>query len=110
IVTCAPLAFIPLSTAFWQLLLIMVVSGIGIAVFMPALSAIQVEEGRRLGMASTGASIHVSMAIGVAIGPVVGGAVNDLTGLAAVFYFSAAVGIPGIAAFVWFNRHKSDQQ
>lgn len=109
-ITCAPLVFIPLSTAFWHLLAIMIVSGVGIAIFMPALSAIQVEEGRRLGMASTGASVHVSMAIGVALGPVAGGVVNDLTGLAAVFYFSAAIGIPGIAAFVWLNRHSPNHQ
>jgi DHA1 family multidrug resistance protein-like MFS transporter len=110
IITCAPLAFIPVSTAFWHLLAIMIVSGVGIAVFMPALSAIQVEEGRMFGMASTGASIHVSMAIGVAIGPVAAGVVNDLSGLAAVFYFSAAIGIPGIATFVWFNRRRPQRQ
>ncbi|MCX8126927.1 MAG: MFS transporter, partial [Dehalococcoidia bacterium] len=68
ILTCAPLALIPLSTAFWHLLAVMVISGAGAAVSMPALSAIQVEEGRQLGMASTGASVHVFMAVGVAIG------------------------------------------
>jgi len=111
VLTCAPLAFIPVSTEFWHLVAIMAISGVGIAVFMPALSAIQVEEGRKFGMASTGSSIAVSMAIGVAFGPVAAGVVNDLAGLPAVFYFSAAIGIPGIAAFVWLNgRHKARRQ
>lgn len=108
--TCAPLAFIPVSTEFWHLVVIMAVSGVGVAVFMPALSAIQVEEGRKFGMASTGSSVAVSMAIGVAIGPVTAGIVNDLAGLPAVFYFSAAIGIPGIAVFVWFNRYRARRQ
>jgi len=109
VITCAPLALIPVSTEFWHLVVIMAVSGIGIAVFMPALSAIQVEEGRKFGMASTGSTIAVSMAIGVAFGPVTAGLINDFAGLPAVFYFSAAIGFPGIAAFVWLNRRYKER-
>jgi MFS family permease len=107
ILAVAPLALIPVSTSTWHLVIIMAVSGAGAAVCMPALSAYQVEEGRNYGMASTGSFVSVATAIGVSLGPVTAGLVNDYISLQAVFYYAAAIGIPGLVAFIVLYRGRS---
>jgi MFS family permease len=101
---------IVIAGSFWQLGLIMVVSGAGFAVAIPAVSALTIEEGRRHGMGTTNAWLQVGMSAGVAVGPVIAGAVNDAAGLAAVFIMASAIGLPAVASTLWLLRVKDRDQ
>jgi MFS family permease len=85
----------PFATGFSQVLCINLILGVFGAMSMPAASAIIVGEGKNFGMGSTMAVFNVSMSLGLGCGPLVSGLIHDLTGLKAVFYFAAFVGVTG---------------
>ena len=98
------LALIPLMHSFWQLFGLCALQGLGVAVSLPAASALVVEEGRRFGMGSTIAIFTLAMSIGMAIGPLLGGVIADFVSTNSVFYFAAGMGIAGTSLFIWFTR------
>jgi MFS family permease len=93
---------------FLQLLLISVFGSMGAALIMPAISALVVEQGRRLGMASVMAVISISIGMGMAIGPLLGGAVVDLAGVSWAFFCAAIIFILGIGIFFRFTHQNTD--
>jgi MFS family permease len=100
LVNLVSLALVPLTGDFWQVLGICALGGVGGALNMPAISAMMVEEGRKSGMGMAMAALAIAFSIGMAIGPVMAGAIADFVGLAAVFYFGAAVALGGTLAFI----------
>jgi MFS family permease len=92
--------------SFWNMALIMALSGAGFALAMPAVSALIVEEGRLYGMGTTNGWIIVGRAAGVATGPVLAGLVNDNLGMPAVFVLAGAIGMPAVATTLWLLRSK----
>lgn len=96
--------FIPLAGNFWHLFMLAILQASGGALFMPAVSALAVGEGRRFGMGSTMAMLTMGMNIGMALGPVVSGGVVDFAGLNSAFYFAATIGLIGTSFFIWFTR------
>ncbi len=109
---------VPLTTQFWQLIMISIIAGMVSSMTTPAGSAIAVGEGRKFGMASVMAAVSLTISAGQALGPLLGGIVAELAnrGLAegvvqdvrAVFYFAAIFVAIGIGLFGWFTRPAAD--
>ena len=98
------IALIPLAHTFWQQVWLCFPRIIGIAMSMPASTALTVEEGRTFGMGSTMSMFLMAMSIGVAIGPPLSGVVADLVDVNAVFYLGGVAGLIGTGLFTWFTR------
>ncbi len=99
------LVTITLTGNFVQLLVVLLIQGIGTALAMPAATALVVEEGRKFGMGSTMSVFYLAMGIGMALGPIISGGIADAVDISWVFYFGAIMGLIGTGCFVWFARH-----
>jgi MFS family permease len=87
----------PLCPGFWSLLALNVAEGIGAGLALPALTALVVEYGRRMG-AGMGAAMGLfalAMSLGVFFGPLLGGWLIDLAGIDASFYLAGLVALLG---------------
>ena len=104
VINLISLGLIPLAGDFWHLLAVCALGGLGGAISMPATSALIVEEGRKFGMGLAMAAFAMAFSIGMAIGPILAGIIADSVSIDAVFYFGAAVGMAGTAAFIWYVR------
>jgi len=98
------LAAIPLADTFWQQIWLSFPRAIGGAIYMPASTALTVEEGRKFGMGSTMSMLMMAMGLGMAIGPPLSGVIADLVDVNTVFYFGGAVGLISTGLFIWFTR------
>jgi MFS family permease len=98
------LALIPEMNGFWQLLGLCLFGGIGGTLFMPASSALAVEEGRIYGMGSVMGVFNMAMSFGMAAGPILGGLATDQLGVEYVFYLGAGTAFLGALLFIWFTR------
>ncbi len=96
---------IVLAGNFVQLLVVLLIQGIGTALSMPAATALVVEEGRKFGMGTTMSVFYLAMGIGMALGPIISGGIADAVDVSWVFYFGAIMGLIGTGFFVWFTRH-----
>ena len=85
----------PFTHSFIEVLGLSMLLGIFGAIPLPAATALIVEEGKKYGMGSTMAVFNVAMSLGLGSGPLVSGLIHDISGLKAVFYFSAALGVFG---------------
>jgi len=99
------LVAITLAGNFSQLLVVLLIQGIGVALSMPAAAALVVEEGRKFGMGSTMSIFYLAMGIGMALGPIISGGIADVMAVSWVFYFGAIMGFIGTGFFMWFTRH-----
>jgi MFS family permease len=99
------LVAIALTGDFIQLLVVLLIQGIGVALSMPAATALVVEEGRKFGMGSTMSVFYLAMGIGMALGPIISGGIAEAVDVSWVFYFGAIMGFIGTGCFVWFARH-----
>ncbi|MEZ4503418.1 MAG: MFS transporter [Dehalococcoidia bacterium] len=92
---------IGLSTSYFVILgAFVVLGGVGSAVMGVASMALQVDVGRRLGMATTMSLSSAGFAFGVLTGSLAGGAIVDALGTSKVFVLAAAVVGLGALAFV----------
>lgn len=101
------LAYIILATTNDYLLILaafVVVAGLGASVMNVAAAAVQVEVGRRLGMATTMSLASAGFALGTLAGSLIGGVVADRVGVGAVFGFAAAAILAGAAVFALRTR------
>jgi MFS family permease len=85
----------PFTHSFIEVLGLSLLLGIFGAIPLPAATALIVEEGKKYGMGSTMAVFNVAMSLGLGSGPLVSGLIHDISGLKAVFYFSAVLGVFG---------------
>ncbi len=99
-----PLAAIPFTNNFTQLVTLLIIQGLTAAISMPAASALVVEEGRTYGMGSTMSVFFLAMSVGAAVGPIISGGIHDWLDINSVFYFGAIMGLIGTALFAWFTR------
>lgn len=60
------IAIIPLTNNFGQLLVVLLIQGLGGALSMPAAQALTMGEGRKFGMGSTMSILFLAMGIGMA--------------------------------------------
>jgi MFS family permease len=87
----------PLCPEFWSLLALNVAEGVGAGLALPALTALVVEYGRRMG-AGMGAAMGLfalAMSLGVFAGPLLGGWLIDLAGIDSSFYMAGLVSLAG---------------
>ncbi len=75
-------------------------AGIGSALMGVSSMAIQVDVGRRLGMATTMSFASTGFAAGVLLGSLVGGVIADAAGTEYVFLTAAAANVVGVLVFV----------
>ena len=98
------LATVTMAGSVGQLLAVMLIQPIGMAVAMPAASALIVEEGRKFGMGSTMSTFFVAMGVGMAIGPIISGEIADSFSISWVFYFGAIMGLVGTLLLALMTR------
>ncbi|MDP3880542.1 MAG: MFS transporter [Dehalococcoidales bacterium] len=98
------LALVPFTFNFWQLLIVMLIQGVGMAISMPASSALGVEEGRKYGMGSTMSVLFLAFSIGMAIGPILSGVIVELLDINSMFYIIASIGTVASFHFLWVIR------
>ena len=106
LISVAFLFLIPFCRDFSQLLIVCVLGGLGGSISMPAISAMEVGEGRVYGMGSIMGLLTMAMSIGICAGPLLGGGIADIFGVESVFYFSGFAGLLGIGFFVWFTKRE----
>lgn len=100
-------ALLPLSGAFWPLLLIYVCVTLGQAFGVPAANAYVVHEGRTYGMGASMTMYMMAMHIGTGVGPVALGGIADRLGLNSVFYSASICMAIGLIIFAWTVRSNS---
>ncbi len=95
------LFIVPWAKSFNELLLISLMFGVFSGVTFPALMALGVEAGNRVGMGSAMSTLNMAMSIGMIIAPVMSGFIVDTLGINYVFFIGSFISLVGI--FVsWF--------
>jgi len=99
------LSLIPLTRNFAELLAVNILWGVGGGFAMPALSALAVEEGKRVGGMGTVMSILVMChSIGMIIGPLLAGVIAEFLNITLVFFSAAFTGLIGVGVFALLLR------
>lgn len=86
--------------AFWVLLALLFLMGIGEGLTMVATSAMQVVAGRSVGMGTVIGLGAAGQGVGIVFGSIAGGTVVDAFGLEAAFVFAGLTLLAGVPAFV----------
>jgi MFS family permease len=97
VVSAASLALIPAAASFWDLFLVATVNGLGSACMMPALMALTVKLGKKIGMGTSMGAYNTAMSLGMITAPLLGGMVMDHTSIDAVFILG---GVGGLGATI----------
>jgi len=106
----AALSLIPLTRNFVELLSVNILWGISGGFAMPALSALAVEEGKRIGGMGTLMSILVMChSIGMIIGPLLAGAIAEFLNITIVFFTAALTALIGVGVFALLIRRPQVQ-
>ena len=92
-VSAASLAIIPFTSSFWDLFLVAAVNGLGSAVMMPAVMALTVKLGKRIGMGTSMGVYNTAMSLGMITAPLTGGLVMDHSSADVVFLLGGSVGV-----------------
>ncbi|MBU2530781.1 MAG: MFS transporter [Elusimicrobia bacterium] len=98
------LGTIPFVHTFRDLFLLNLFMGIGGAVGMPAVTAINAIAGKKYGMASTMSLFSSAMSAGMVISPLIAGILMDTVGLKYVFFFGSSVTFIGVLVFYSFVK------
>jgi MFS family permease len=93
IVSAASLILIPQSTSFWDLFLAASANGLGSALMMPALMALTVKIGKKIGMGMSMGAYNTAMSLGMITAPLLGGMVMDAFSINAVFILGGTIGV-----------------
>ncbi|MGC9514176.1 MFS transporter [Methanocrinis sp.] len=105
IVSAGSLALIPKGSSFWDLFLVASANGLGSALMMPALMALTVKIGKKIGMGTSMGAYNTAMSLGMITAPLLGGVVMDAFSINAVFILGGAVGIGAtVAAYITTRR------
>jgi DHA1 family multidrug resistance protein-like MFS transporter len=99
----------PLPAGFDGLMLLCVLEGVAAGLALPALTALAVSHGRRLGagMGVTMGSFGMAMSLGVSVGPLGAGLLADWLGIHSVFYLAGVASIIG-SAFLFLPDKPGD--
>jgi MFS transporter, DHA1 family, multidrug resistance protein len=110
IVSITAVVLLPLSGAFWSLLIVYMFVCLGQAFGIPAANAYVVHEGRVFGMGTSMTLFMMAMHVGNGIGPVMLGGIADWLGLDSAFYSSAVCMAAGVLLFASMVRNSSVRQ
>jgi len=103
-------ALLPLSGAFWPLLIAYISVTLGQAFGIPASNAYVVHEGRTFGMGASMTMFMLAMHVGNGVGPVMLGSIADWLGLESAFYAAAVCMTVGVILFASMVRNSSARQ
>jgi DHA1 family multidrug resistance protein-like MFS transporter len=92
-VSAASLILIPISTTFLDLFLVASVNGLGSALTMPALMALTVKIGKKIGMGTSMGAYNTAMSLGMITAPLLGGVAMDAFSISAVFLLAGMIGV-----------------
>ncbi len=94
------LSLIPFTRNFAQIFLVNLFLGVSGGIAMPALSALIVEEGKKIGEMGSMMSLFVLFhSIGMILGPLLAGVSVQTIGLTATFLLGGVIGLVGVAGF-----------
>jgi len=104
--TVAGLALLltPIARNFWQLFIISAVMGLGGAASMPAVAAITVEVGQKLGMGVSMGLFNTATSIGMIAAPLMAGLVMDALGIRPVFLVAGVISLLGTLVFYYYIK------
>jgi DHA1 family multidrug resistance protein-like MFS transporter len=105
VVSAASLALVPASTSFWGLFLVASANGLGSAVMMPALMALTVKLGKKIGMGIAMGAYNTAMSLGMITAPLLGGLVMDAFSIKAVFFLGGVIGVGATIAVYLLTRN-----
>jgi len=105
IVSATSLALVPASTSFWDLFLVACANGLGSAVMMPALMALTVKLGKKIGMGTSMGAYNTAMSLGMITAPLLGGLVMDAFSINAVFILGGVIGVGATIAVYLLTRN-----
>ncbi len=102
-------ALMPWGGGFWGLLALNLLEGVGAGLTLPPLTALAVEQGRRLGAGhgSVMGLFTLALSLGVFAGPLLGGWLSDLKGSGLNFAAAGLMGLAGAAALAICPRGAS---
>ena len=103
-------AFFPVVKSFPHLLAVGGFAGIAGGLAMPSVLAINTEVGRDYGMALMMGLFDAAMGFGMLFGALTAGAVMDIVGIKAVFYYGVFMGVAAIACFALLARRHHRRQ
>ena len=92
-VSAASLAIIPATRSFWDLFFVAAVNGLGSALMMPAVMALTVKLGKRIGMGTSMGAYNTAMSLGMITAPLMGGMVMDHSSADVVFLLGGSIGV-----------------
>jgi len=105
IISAGSLALIPKSRSFWDLFVIASANGLGSALMIPALMALTVKIGKRIGMGTSMGAYNTAMSLGMITAPLLGGVAMDAFSIDAVFLLGGAVCVGAtIVAYISTRR------
>jgi len=100
IMAAAALAMIPYTRNFTELFLVNLLLGVAGGIAMPALTALIVEEGKKVGEMGSMMSLFVFFhSIGMIVGPLLAGISAQTLGLTVTFLAGGGIGLAGVAVF-----------
>jgi MFS family permease len=98
---------IPMTGSFGQLFCVNVLWGVAGGVSMPAVSALAVEEGKRVGEMGRLMSMFMMFhSIGMIIGPLLAGILAQVFTISFIFIAGAIIGVAGVIGFVHWRRNQ----
>ncbi len=101
IMAAVALAMIPYTRNFPEIFLANLLLGTAGGIAMPALTALIVEEGKKIGEMGSMMSLFVLFhSIGMIVGPLLAGISAQTLGLTATFLLGGGIGLAGVAMFV----------
>jgi DHA1 family multidrug resistance protein-like MFS transporter len=104
-ISAGSLVLIPKSGSFLDLFLVASANGLGSALMMPALMALTVKIGKRVGMGTAMGAYNTAMSLGMISAPLLGGAAMDAFSINAVFLLAGTIGVcAAIAAYLSARR------
>ncbi len=100
IMAASALCMIPFTRNFTEIFLVNLLLGISGGIAMPALTALTVEEGKKIGEMGSLMSLFVLFhSMGMIIGPLLAGASAQYVSLTVTFVTGGAIGLAGVAGF-----------
>ncbi len=97
-------SLLPLSRSLLSLVGFLLITSLGNAVGMPALTALITIEGRGAGMGTTMGVMEGAMSVGMILGPIIYGLIVDSMGLRAAFLTTGIICIFGTVTFYLLHR------
>jgi DHA1 family multidrug resistance protein-like MFS transporter len=111
LITCITVYFFALETSVRGLIFNCIVFGIGGGIAMPALMALAVLKGNKIGaMGSVMSFLTMAHSAGMFVGSILAGVVMDYFELRKAFPFGAAIMLLGLVSFMMLVKHRDENK